>query len=223
MKKNENGFSAVEGLLVLVVVAIVGFVGWYVWQAKQNTDKNLSVARSTSVAQKSPYAGWKTYCDSATNGCFRYPSDWGDVSPLDAQGVKAAGQNKSATIDLEYSEPVKGQDGLGNFATKSIGAVTTSNTALKVVGGYYTVGNNAGYNLVDASLVQQLGLVAGKASTVSSDSGLYFTKSSNKAELSIHLNNTTGSTVIGASQANDWFGSTDGKLALKIAQSFYFK
>jgi type II secretory pathway pseudopilin PulG len=235
VKKNENGFSIVEVLLVFVVVALIGFIGWYVWQTKSNTDKNLTKSNTTSTSGASqiantpakqeavdPYAGWKTYCDTATSGCFRYPSDWNDVSALDAQRIKASGQNKAGTVNLEYSEPVQGQDGIGSFSTKSL-AVITNNTALKVVGGYYTVGNNPGYNIADTSLVQQLGLAEGKVSTINSDSGLYFTKSSNKAELSVNLNNTTGSTSISASQANDWFSSADGKLALQIVQSFYFK
>ncbi|HSX18151.1 MAG TPA: hypothetical protein VLE51_02235 [Candidatus Saccharimonadales bacterium] len=48
MNKNQKGFSAVEGLLILVMVGIVGFVGWYVWQAKDKSEKNLSAASSSS-------------------------------------------------------------------------------------------------------------------------------------------------------------------------------
>gem|GEM_PF-5416893 len=34
MKKNQHGFGAIEGLLLLVIVSLIGFVGWYVWQSK---------------------------------------------------------------------------------------------------------------------------------------------------------------------------------------------
>ncbi len=46
--KNQRGFSAVEGLLILVIVGLIGFTGWYVWQAKSNTEKTLNQASSTS-------------------------------------------------------------------------------------------------------------------------------------------------------------------------------
>ncbi len=36
MKKNEAGFSAIEGLLILVLVAIIGFVGWYIYHRQHN-------------------------------------------------------------------------------------------------------------------------------------------------------------------------------------------
>ena len=48
MKKNQNGFSVVEVLLILVIVGILGFTGWYVWNASNNADKNLNAASSAS-------------------------------------------------------------------------------------------------------------------------------------------------------------------------------
>src|SRR4051812_7327602 len=49
MKSNQKGFSAVEGLLILVVVCLIGFIGWYVWRTKSQTDKSLNTAASTSA------------------------------------------------------------------------------------------------------------------------------------------------------------------------------
>lgn len=48
MNKNQKGFSAVEGLLILIIVGLIGFTGWYVWQAKQNADKTLNAAATTA-------------------------------------------------------------------------------------------------------------------------------------------------------------------------------
>lgn len=31
MRKNQNGFSAVEALIVLAVLVLIGAVGFYVW------------------------------------------------------------------------------------------------------------------------------------------------------------------------------------------------
>ncbi len=35
----QKGFSAVEGLLVIVIAGIVGFTGWFVWHSQQSTNK----------------------------------------------------------------------------------------------------------------------------------------------------------------------------------------
>ncbi|HSW79357.1 MAG TPA: hypothetical protein VLG47_01125 [Candidatus Saccharimonadales bacterium] len=48
LKNVQSGFSAVEGILILVVVGILGFTGYYVWHAKQNADKNLTTDSSTT-------------------------------------------------------------------------------------------------------------------------------------------------------------------------------
>lgn len=47
-KHDENGFSAVEGLLILLIIGIIGFVGWYVMRAKNDTDNNLGAAANSS-------------------------------------------------------------------------------------------------------------------------------------------------------------------------------
>ncbi len=49
--KNQFGFSAVEGLLILVILGMLGFTGWYVWHVKQNTKKisNETVKQSQPV------------------------------------------------------------------------------------------------------------------------------------------------------------------------------
>lgn len=53
MKKNQKGFGAIEGLLILVIVGLIGFVGWYVFHAKTDTDKSLSSAAASSAATSS--------------------------------------------------------------------------------------------------------------------------------------------------------------------------
>lgn len=230
LQNNQKGFSAPEGLLVLVIVGVIGLVGWYVWHnrttkptasANTSTTSKSSTTPSTTKTAADTYTGWKTYCDTATSGCFRYPADWNNI--VGATGAAAlSGTNKNETIVLEYTEPVDGTGGLGDFVTKSIDSLASADTSYKVVGGYYTVGNIPGYNLVDGSLAQQLGLSSGKTTKISNND-LYFTKSTNKANLVVHFDNTSGSTTIEQSQANSWFDFTDGKTALKIVQSFYNK
>lgn len=50
--KNQSGFSAIEALLILVILGIVGFTGYFVWHTKQNTDKSLTPANSTTPVLK---------------------------------------------------------------------------------------------------------------------------------------------------------------------------
>ena len=54
-QKRQNGFAAIEALLIAVIIGIVGFTGWYVLNAKKNTDKSLSSNNSsTPVIKKNP-------------------------------------------------------------------------------------------------------------------------------------------------------------------------
>lgn len=48
INKNQNGYGTVEIILIIVIVAAIGFVGWFVYHTKQNSDKTLDQATSTS-------------------------------------------------------------------------------------------------------------------------------------------------------------------------------
>jgi len=83
MKKNQKGFSVVEGLLVLVIVGIIGFVGWYVWQSKQKANNFNSsspsqqqTTRETSSVENNKNDGLSTYTSTFGGFSFKYPSDW---------------------------------------------------------------------------------------------------------------------------------------------------
>ncbi len=52
-KSNQNGFSHVESLLILIIVLIIGFIGYYVYTTKQNTGKSLSANTSKAVPKTS--------------------------------------------------------------------------------------------------------------------------------------------------------------------------
>jgi hypothetical protein len=82
--KNSMGFSAVEALLILIVVGILGFTGWFVYHSQKVANKNYSSqpsATQTPTTKKptkptNQYAGWKTFCSSETNACFKYDPSW---------------------------------------------------------------------------------------------------------------------------------------------------
>jgi len=48
LKQDQRGVGSVEVILIVVIVAIIGFVGWFVYHSKQNSDKALDAATSTS-------------------------------------------------------------------------------------------------------------------------------------------------------------------------------
>jgi Prokaryotic N-terminal methylation motif len=73
MKKNQNGFSAIEALLVLVILGIIGFTGYYVWHAKQNTDKNLAPDTSSVPVTKKT----STSTVPVPSGTYLVIKEWG--------------------------------------------------------------------------------------------------------------------------------------------------
>lgn len=52
MKNNQKGFSAVEGLLILVIVGIIGGVGYFVYNSQKSTNTSLDNANKASTVQK---------------------------------------------------------------------------------------------------------------------------------------------------------------------------
>ena len=81
-KTNQKGFSAVEGVLLLVILGMIGFTGWYVYHSKKvaNKESNSQATVQTVVTKEStstnPYAGWKTYTNQEAGLTFQYPSNW---------------------------------------------------------------------------------------------------------------------------------------------------
>lgn len=53
MTKGQKGFSAVEGLLILIIVVLVGTVGWYVGSSTKEANDTLNNATATSTSTPS--------------------------------------------------------------------------------------------------------------------------------------------------------------------------
>ena len=117
MKKNQKGFSAIEGLLILLIVGIIGFAGWHVWQ-NRSVDSSQSPAHTTPSASNTPkpdiYAGWNTYKSPTEGFSVKYPADWTIItgtsnsegkydSTLDAVGI--SGPN-DFTIGYDIIKPM---------------------------------------------------------------------------------------------------------------------
>jgi hypothetical protein len=79
MKRDQKGFSSVEGLLILIIVGLIGFVGWYVWNSKNKTGETISntnkSSTSTVAATKIP-SDWALYENKTLGISFAYPKNW---------------------------------------------------------------------------------------------------------------------------------------------------
>lgn len=76
---NQDGFSIIEGLLILVIIAIIGGTGWYVMKATSNSDKAFSQTSSTSLRKsesKTAINSLETYTNDEYGFSFKYPKSW---------------------------------------------------------------------------------------------------------------------------------------------------
>lgn len=224
MNRNQKGFSAVEGLLILVIVVLMGFVGWYLWSRDSGTGSKTTA---------DPYASWKTYCDSSANVCVRYPSDWKphDTSPIGP--IAGSFLSPKGTLELDTGTIDKSaNDGSNNpltdpaqFYTASLKSLNTPQKTLKVWGGY-NLGNPfnvPAYRLVDTSFTGQGGLEIGAIKSTTDPHYPSFTLPLNGKSYTLLVYDRNQGEGISQAQAKQWLSSVDGQLALQIVQSVYFK
>jgi cytoskeletal protein RodZ len=91
LKNDQNGFSAVEAVLIIVIAGMIGFVGWYVYRAMKNTNNaySSSLADSTGSSAKfkhksskkgaanaDPTANWTTVKSPDASFTFKLPQSW---------------------------------------------------------------------------------------------------------------------------------------------------
>ena len=89
LSKNQKGFTAVEGLLIILILVVIGGVGYMIYHnnhkskvvsAVTSTTTNKT-ASSTSTVSKIPnfpavYNGWSNYCISSVGLCLKYPQGY---------------------------------------------------------------------------------------------------------------------------------------------------
>src|SRR6476661_2191044 len=75
LDKDQYGFAALEGILIVTILAVIGFGGYYVWHTQKSTKASSTdlTPQSSPVQQSDPTANWKKY--AATSGKFslKYP------------------------------------------------------------------------------------------------------------------------------------------------------
>jgi len=143
LKNNQNGFGAIEGLLVLVIVVMIAGVGWYVYKATQKTNgayfaatttnlqtspkfakvtkKTSPTTSTTTVKTADPYAGWTSYTLSKEKLSFKYPS-----SLTISDTTKTADSGDSVTLSGSGGFKMYISTGLFDFSLPNGGATVDS-------------------------------------------------------------------------------------------------
>ncbi len=104
MKFNQKGFSAIEGLLILIIVGALAGVGWYVFNAKNKTDNTLQKTNQAQApAQKQDASVQKiTHASTVTSGKelfdVTFPDGWsGILRAKDSDLIIIPGQKQPET------------------------------------------------------------------------------------------------------------------------------
>ncbi len=121
MKKiNSKGFSAIEGLLILVIIGLIGFVGWYVLHSKNTANKTYNQAASNTTATKPTVKtntnstvdtkDWVAFTSTKFNYSFKHPKDIEVISyddtPVGAEAPAdgfSVSRNGRSTLNFQLS------------------------------------------------------------------------------------------------------------------------
>ncbi len=118
---NQKGFSAVEGLLVLIIVGLVGFTGWFVWHSQQTASKtpddsnkssNVEMRKSTkttSFESKETCMPKEGLCASAPRGysleVSTIPEGEGGLYPgLERMNILDSAGKLVGSIDVSFPQ-----------------------------------------------------------------------------------------------------------------------
>ncbi len=77
MKKNENGFSALEVILIVIITGLVGFAGWSVLSRKSDDKKDSEPVAKTSEQKKET---GQTITNTSPSFTFTLPDGWSKMA-----------------------------------------------------------------------------------------------------------------------------------------------
>jgi uncharacterized protein HemX len=98
-KRDEHGFGHLESILIIFVVVVIGLVGWYVYHAKQNTDKALNTATTTSNNAGPRFAKTTKQTTSSSTSNASLQADQQSASTSANQGVKDLSDTNNSLND----------------------------------------------------------------------------------------------------------------------------
>jgi Tfp pilus assembly protein PilE len=108
--RNQNGFSAIEALLIVIILGMLGGVGYYVYNSQKQIDKAYSQTANSSVVPSTKKPTPKTATSSPVSkpspvagGITKAPAD----SQTTASGVcyPASSSLVSITINPDVADP----------------------------------------------------------------------------------------------------------------------
>jgi Tfp pilus assembly protein PilV len=161
INENENGFTLIEPLLILLILGILGFAGWYVYSHHHAAKTSSTPTATSTTLAVNPYTGWKTYRSTYENVSFKYPSNWiVSVTPEPvSDGTVANGNVLTITSPtgtvVNFQAPAQGQGGacssaavdqvtpLGVTAANALYMVFTSSSTDTYIGVDDLVQNNS--------------------------------------------------------------------------------
>ncbi len=91
MNRSQKGFTAIEGLLVIILVGILGFTGWFVWQSQQKLDhtNNDMVKNAYNVSKKAKVTAPASKQKEVSKP-YLIIKEWGVKMPLTNTAVQHA-------------------------------------------------------------------------------------------------------------------------------------
>ncbi|HSX45349.1 MAG TPA: hypothetical protein VLF39_04585 [Candidatus Saccharimonadales bacterium] len=219
MKKlNTKGFSAIEGLLILVIVGLIGFVGWYVWKSQKDTTKTLNDTNQgvgqTAKTTNSFYNGWKMTCDSNVKACYKHPTDW--VADQYNTGL----ENPAQTEYVSLTGPTIKDGGSGSAYIVSIDDLNPAIVDLKILG--TIVDNRPNYSIYNASYISSNNIKVGATQDIDYTNHR-FTGKTGEAGFDATPDSKGYASIKTLDQAKAWFNSDEAKTVLKVIQSFKYQ
>lgn len=102
-KKNQEGFGAVELLIIIVIIILIGAAGWLVHKNQSKAHNQDKAAKSLktnaggqvltgSAPNPSQYNGWLSFCSSYGGLCLKYPTTWKLGQASSTPGASPNGQ-----------------------------------------------------------------------------------------------------------------------------------
>ncbi len=184
MKFNQNGFTLVEGLLIIIALSLIVGVSYFVYSVQKDNNKNdtsnSKVKQDTPDSATTPSTipdGWTEYKNQELGFSFAHPKDWGTVtvSPTTFEhtgkgySVSFSGTDiKGMVASEDYGYTGPGRGGIywevnGSYSEMSKGVISSAEQA-KTSSNYSTqlLSNDekhvvsAYINCMDGGLVTQL-------------------------------------------------------------------
>lgn len=109
VKKNQQGFTLVEGLLIVIALALIIFVGYYVWNSQQKSTDTLESATKSSE-NASPAK--KTAADNQSELKQFILATCSSKSEADVEALFANRANQTADTD---NIEIEGNYAIANF------------------------------------------------------------------------------------------------------------